>query len=337
MQVYLIRRFLLMVPTLFGISILIFGLTQVVPGGPVERMLQQLRFGGAGGGGNASAGVTDELIEDLNRLYGFDKPVHERYLNWITDVAQLKFGESYEYHEPVLDVITQKLPVSLTFGVFTFFLVYLISIPLGVYKAVKDGSRFDAWSSFLLFFAYSIPSFALCVVFIVLFCGGSFWDIFPMQGLVSDEFEDLSRWEQIKDYFHHIFLPLSAYVVGQFALSTMMMKNSFLEQIRQDYVRTAFAKGLGEKVVYMKHVLRNALIPIATEIGEFVSIFLMGSILIEQIFGLDGIGLLNYESIMTRDYPVVLAIIMIASGLKMLGVLVSDFLYVILDPKISFD
>ena len=337
MQAYILRRFLLMIPTLFGISVLVFTLTQVVPGGPVERMLQQLRFGGADGGGNASAGVTDELVEELNKLYGFDKPIHERYLHWISNVVQLDFGESYEYHEPVIDVIKQKLPVSLTFGFFTFLLVYLISIPLGVYKAVRDGSKFDAWSSFLLFFAYSIPSFALCVVFIVLFCGGSFFDVFPMQGLVSDDFDDFTLIEKVKDYLHHMFLPLSAYVVGQFALSTMMMKNSFLEQIQQDYVRTAFAKGLKEKTVYIKHVLRNALIPIATEIGEFVSIFLMGSILIEQIFGLDGIGLLNYESIMTRDYPVVLAIIVIASCLKMIGVLVSDFLYVVLDPKIDFD
>lgn len=335
---YIVRRLLLMVPTLLGISILVFGLTQIVPGGPVETMMQQLRFGGAGGDSGSSAGaVTEELKEELNRLYGFDKPIHERYLHWIGNVLRGDFGDSYEYGEPVLDVIIQKLPVSLTFGVFTFLAVYLISIPLGVYKAIRDGTKFDAFSSIALFVGYSIPSFALGIILIVLFCGGSFFDWFPLQGLYSDDFEDLSLGGKIIDYLHHIVLPLTAYIVGQFALSTMMMKNSFLEQISQDYVRTARAKGLSERKVHFKHVLRNALIPIATEIGEFTSIFLMGSILIEQIFGLDGIGLLNFESIMTRDYPVVLAIIVIASVARLLGVLISDLLYVLLDPRINFD
>lgn len=326
-----------MIPTLFGISLLVFTLTQIVPGGPVETFMQQMRFGGSGDTSSGQSQVTEELRQELNKLYGFDKPVHERYLTWFGNVLKLDFGDSYEYREPVIDVIKQKLPVSLTFGVFTFFAVYLISIPLGVLKAVKDGSKFDAVSSVLLFTGYSIPSFALGIILIVLFCGGSFFDWFPLQGLYSDEFEDLTLMGQILDYLHHIVLPLTAYIVGQFALSTMMMKNSFLEQISQDYVRTARAKGLSDKKVYFKHVLRNALIPIATEIGEFTSIFLMGSILIEQIFGLDGIGLLNYESILTRDYPVVLAIIMIASVARLLGVLLSDILYVLLDPKISFD
>jgi len=334
---YIMRRILLMIPTLFGISLLVFTLTQIVPGGPVERFMQQMRFGAAGDTGSSQTEITDELREELNRLYGFDKPVHERYFKWMGDVLSLEFGESYEYGEPVLDVLKQKLPVSLTFGIFTFFAVYLISIPLGVFKAIRDGTKFDAISSIALFTGYSIPSFALGIILIVLFCGGSFLDWFPLQGLTSDEFDEMSPIDQVIDYLHHIILPLTAYIVGQFALSTMMMKNSFLEQISQDYVRTARAKGLPEKKVYFKHVLRNALIPIATEIGEFTSIFLMGSILIEQIFGLDGIGLLNYDSIMARDYPVVLAIIMIAALAKMLGVLISDLLYVILDPKISFD
>lgn len=326
-----------MIPTLFGISLLVFTLTQIVPGGPVERFMQQMRFGSSGDTGSGKSEITEELREELNKLYGFDKPVHERYIKWMGDVLTLEFGESYEYGEPVLDVIKTKLPVSLTFGLFTFFAVYLISIPLGVYKAIKDGSKFDAFSSIALFTGYSIPSFALGIILIVLFCGGSFFDWFPLQGLTSDNFDELSFFGKVFDYLHHIFLPLTAYIVGQFALSTMMMKNSFLEQISQDYVRTARAKGLSEKKVHFKHVLRNALIPIATEIGEFTSVFLMGSILIEQIFGLDGIGLLNYDSIMARDYPVVLAIIMIAALAKMVGVLISDLLYVLLDPKISFD
>lgn len=338
MLAYITRRLMLMIPTLFGISLLVFTLTQVVPGGPVEQFMRQMRFGGGGDVGGASAEITEELRDELNRLYGFDKPIHERYISWAGNVLKLDFGESYEYGEPVIDVIASKLPVSLTFGLFTFLLVYLISIPLGVYKAIHDGSSFDAISSVLLFVGYSIPSFALAIVLIIIFCGGTFFEpIFPLQGLVSDNFESLSTWGKIKDYLHHITLPLFSYLIGQFALTTMMMKNSFLEQISQDYVRTARAKGLSDKIVYFKHALRNALIPIATEIGEFTSIFLMGSILIEQIFGLDGIGLLNYESILARDYPVVLAIIMVAAGLKMLGVLISDLLYVILDPKISFD
>lgn len=337
MFTYVLRRLMLMIPTLFGISLLVFTLTQIVPGGPVERFMQQMRFGASGDTGSGKSAITEELREELNKLYGFDKPPHERYFKWMGDVLTLEFGESYEYGEPVLDVLKQKLPVSLTFGIFTFFSVYLISIPLGVFKAIRDGSKFDAISSIALFTGYSIPSFALGIILIVLFCGGSFFDWFPLQGLTSDEFEDMTFWQQVGDYLHHIFLPLTAYIVGQFALSTMMMKNSFLEQISQDYVRTARAKGLSEKKVYFKHVLRNALIPIATEIGEFTSIFLMGSILIEQIFGLDGIGLLNYDSIMSRDYPVVLAIIMIAALAKIIGVLISDILYVVLDPKISFD
>jgi microcin C transport system permease protein len=325
-----------MLPTLFGISILVFTLTQVVPGGPVEQFMNRMRFGG-GESGKGAAQITDELREELNKLYGFDKPIHIRYFNWMGNVLKGNLGESYEYKEPVADVIVQKLPVSLTFGVFSFFLVYLISIPLGIFKAIKDGSRFDTGSSLLLFVTYSIPPFAFAIVLIMLFCGGSFLDWFPLQGLKSDDWDELTRGQQILDYLSHIVLPLFAYVIGQFAVTTMMMKNSFLEQISQDYVRTAKAKGLSQSKIYFKHVLRNALVPIATEIGDFLTLFLSGSILIEQIFGLDGIGMLNYQSIMTRDYPVVLAIIMLAALARMLGGLISDILYVVLDPKVSFD
>jgi len=333
---YILRRLSLMLPTLFGISILVFTLTQVVPGGPVEQFMNRMRFGG-GEAGKASAQVTDELRDELNKLYGFDKPIHIRYIRWLGNILKGDFGESYEYKEPVADVLIQKMPVSLTFGLFSFFLVYLISIPLGIFKAIKDGSSFDTSSSLILFVTYSIPPFAFAIVLIMLFCGGSFLDWFPLQGLRSDEWDELTRGQQIFDYLKHIVLPLFSYVIGQFAVTTMMMKNSFLEQISQDYVRTAKAKGLSQSKIYFKHVLRNALVPIATEIGDFLTLFLSGSILIEQIFGLDGIGMLNYQSIMTRDYPVVLAIIMLAAIARMLGGLVSDILYVVLDPKVSFD
>jgi len=334
---YILRRLILMIPTLIGISVLVFTLTQVVPGGPVEQFMNKLKFGGSGDTGRASAEITEELRAELNKLYGFDQPVHIRYFKWVGNLLKGNLGDSYEYKEPVSSVIMQKLPVSLTFGIFSFFLVYLISIPLGIFKAIKDGSTFDTASSLLLFVTYSIPPFAFAIVLIVLFCGGSFLDWFPLQGLRSDEWEEFTSFEKVKDYLHHIVLPLFAYVIGQFAVTSMMMKNSFLEQISQDYVRTAKAKGLSQPKIYFKHVLRNALVPIATEIGDFLTLFLSGSILIEQIFGLDGIGMLNYQSILTRDYPVVLAIIMIVALARMLGSLLSDVLYVVLDPKVSFE
>jgi microcin C transport system permease protein len=327
-----------MIPTLLGISLIVFALTQIVPGGPVDQYMSKLKFGGGGGeSGSATVAVSEELKQELNRLYGFDKPIHERYVKWMGDVVRFEFGQSYQYQEPVIDVIASKFPVSLTFGIFTLIAVYSISVPLGVYKAVKDGTRFDAITSVLLFVGYSIPPFSLAILLIVFFCGGSFLDWFPLQGLVSDNFDELTMGGKILDYLHHIVLPLTAFVIGQFALTTMMMKNSFLEQIKQDYVRTARAKGLSPNRIYFKHVLRNALIPIATELGQFTTIFLSGSVLIEQIFGLDGLGQLNFNSILSRDYPVVLALIMIASLAGIIGVIISDFLYVLLDPRIDYD
>ncbi len=324
-----------MVPTLFGISLLMFGLTQILPGGPVEQAIAEFRMGDAKSE-SVPIEVTEELRQELERLYGFDKPFHERYFTWLSNLLKLDFGTSYQYQDPVVEIIVSKLPVSLTFGFFTFLLVYLISIPLGVYKATHDGSKFDSITSLLLFVSHSIPSFALAIFLIVLFCGGTFLNLFPLQGLVSENFDELSTIGKLFDYLHHIVLPLFCFVLSQFAMTTIVMKNSFLEQVKSDYVRTAIAKGLPNHKVSFKHILRNALIPIATELGEFTSIFLMGSILIEQIFGLDGIGQLNYESIISRDYPVVMAIIMIAAVAKVLGVLLSDLLYVVLDPRISF-
>ena len=234
MLTYIGRRLLVMIPTLLGISVIVFTLTQIIPGGPIESFIQQMRFGGADSAADASAEISEELIESLKAYYGYDKPAYQRYFIWMGNILRGDLGESYEYQEPVLDIIKSKMPVSLTFGIFSFILVYSISIPLGILKALRDGSGFDALSSVLLFIFYSIPSYALATIFIVFLCGGSFVSWFPLQGLVSDNFEELTVWGKVVDYLHHIALPLTCYVISQFALTTMMMKNSFLEQIKQD-------------------------------------------------------------------------------------------------------
>ena len=321
--------------TLFGITILMFVLIQVIPGGPVDRIMQRVKFS-ATGTSSANSQISEEFRQQLIEHYGFDKPVLTRYILWLKDLSKGDLGQSYEYHEPVFDVIASKLPVSLSFGIFSFILVYLLSIPLGILKAIFNGSKFDILSSFLLFLGYSIPSFALSIGLMLLFSGGSFFTWFPFQGLTSDNFRELSLVAKVLDYLHHMVLPLTAYVIGSFAMSTILMKNSYLEQQHMDYVRTATAKGLSNKSIAVFHVMKNSLTPIATQLSEFPALFLMGSILVELIFGLDGIGLLNYESIMARDYPVVLAIILFASIAQIIGVMLSDFLYVILDPRVNY-
>ena len=320
---------------MLGITLVTFLLVQVVPGGPVEMALQRMKFG-AGEAGNAKVEVTEEIKEQLLKKYGFYKPIHERYFKWLGDLVRLDFGDSYYYNIPVTELIVERLPVSLTFGVFNFVLVYLISIPLGIAKAVRNGSRFDAVSSSILFTLHAIPPFSLGVLMIVFLCGGSFLDWFPLQGLTSEGFEDLSTSEKIVDYLHHIALPLTCYVVGHFAIVTMLMRNSLLNQLSEDYKRTAEAKGLSHRSVIYKHCLRNALIPIASGVGQYVGLFLAGSLLIEQVFGLDGIGRLSYESLQARDYPVALAIIVLGSLATIVGNLISDFLYVLIDPRIDF-
>lgn len=326
-----------MLPTLFGITLVCFVLIQIVPGGPVEKAIQRMRFGANGDQGSAKVEVTEKLRAQLEKQYGFDQPIHVRYVKWLGDIAQLDFGRSYYYEEPVIKLITERFPVSLTFGIFNFFLTYLISIPLGISKAVRDGTRFDSWTSIALFVAYSVPPFALGILLIVFFCGGSYFDWFPLQGLVSDNFDDMSRSAQLYDYLHHAFLPLLCYIIGSFALITMLMKNSLIEQLSQDYKRTAEAKGMTRLSVIYKHCVRNALIPIATGLGSYIGLFLTGSLLIEQVFGLDGLGRLSYESITERDYPVVLAIIFLGAVATLLGNLISDLMYVVIDPRIDFN
>jgi microcin C transport system permease protein len=281
--------------------------------------------------------VSEEVIEALKQQYGFDKPMYVRYGIWLKNLVTLDFGDSFSYEEPVIDVIASKFPVSIQFGVLSFILAYLISIPLGVMKAVKNGSEFDWFTSFILLIFYSIPPFMLAILMIVYLSGGSFLDIFPIGGLFSDGYSDLSLWGKILDRTHHFILPLTCYVIGSFTTLTLLMKNSLLEEISKDYVRTARSKGLDEKAVVMKHALRNAMIPIATGFGSFIGVFFAGSLLIEKIFQLDGIGLLSFKSTMDRDYNVIMGLIFIQSLLFLIGNIISDIMYVLIDPRIDFN
>lgn len=323
---------------------MVFAIINMAPGGPIEQKIQQMRFGGGDSGGGSTSsgnrgstqGVSNEIMEALKKQYGFDKPIHERYLLWLKNIATLNFGESFTYEEPVLDVITSKFPVSLQFGILSLFISYIISIPLGILKAIRHGSFFDVSSSFVLFVFYSIPSFMLAILLIVVFSGGSFWEIFPIGGMQSEMYDELSGWEQFLDRAHHFALPLICYTIGSFTSLTILMKNSLIEEIKKDYIRTARAKGVNEKVVYMKHALRNALIPIVTGLGGFLSVFFAGSLLLETIFQLDGIGLLSYKSILSRDYNVIMGLVFIQSALFLFGNIISDFAYVLVDPRIDF-
>lgn len=341
MRAYFIKRLLLIIPTLFGITIACFLVMQMVPGGPVEQAIQRLKqavHSERAGGINAdmNSTMTREEIENIKKYYGFDKPVLIRYLNWLGKLVRLDLGTSYAYEEPVLHVIISRFPVSLTFGFTGLFFTYLICIPLGIKKALVHDQPFDHWSSVLIFLGYSIPSFVLAVILIVLFGGGSFWNIFPITGMVSDNFEELSFLAKIFDYMKHMFLPILCYTIGGFATLTLLMKNSLMEQLNQDYIRTALAKGLTYKQAVFRHGLRNALIPIATNIGMVIGVILSGSMLIETIFTIDGMGLLGYESIVNRDYPVALGLIVISSLLVLIGRIISDFCLVMVDPRIKF-
>lgn len=346
---YLLRRLLLMIPTFFGITILCFGVFQIAPGGPVETYLAKVRFaGGAGAGGKgggesshggsgaASKSVTDEVVEELKKRYNFDKPIHIRYFLWLKDLAQLEFGYSHTQGQKVLDVITSKLPVSIIFGVTSFFLTYLVCIPLGILKALRDGSRFDFLSSGFLFVLYSVPEFMLAILLIHFFAGGQYFEWFPIQGLHSLDWETFTFWDKTKDVIWHMILPLICYMIGNFTTLTILMKNSIIEQIKQDYVRSALARGVSRRTAILKHALRNAILPISTGFGGIILAFFGGSLLIEKIFNLDGIGKLLYQSTIERDYPVVMAVIAIMAILGQFALLLSDILYRVIDPRIDF-
>ncbi|CAM5771529.1 microcin C ABC transporter permease YejB [Bosea minatitlanensis] len=355
---YIARRLALMVPTLFGILLVSFIIVQFAPGGPVERVISQLqnpnssaadRVGGgqggdAGGqGGEASAyrgaqGLDPAFIKELEKQFGFDKPAPERFWKMLTDYARFDFGRSYFRGAPVLQLIKEKLPVSISLGLWMTLISYAISIPLGIRKAVKEGSRFDTWTSAVVIVGYAIPSFLFAILLIVLFAGGSFWQIFPLRGLTSDNWSDLSLIGKVKDYLWHICLPVTAMALGAFATSTLLTKNSFLDEIRKQYVLTARMKGLSERGVLYGHVFRNAmLIVIAGFPGAFVSALFAGSLLIETIFSLDGLGLLSFEAIVNRDYPVVFANLYIFSLIGLLVHLLTDLTYSWVDPRIDFE
>jgi microcin C transport system permease protein len=353
-----------MIPTLFGIMVLNFIIVQAAPGGPVEKMIARLtgqageatsRFSGAGMGdmGQVAApiaaqgtnstyrgaqGIDPEIIHELEVMYGFDKPAHERFFQMIGQYLRFDFGTSFYRDESVIDLILSKMPVSISLGLWTTLLVYLISIPLGIRKAVKDGTPFDVATSWLVVIGYAIPSFLFAILLIVLFAGGSYFDWFPLRGLMSDNWEELSAGEKILDYLWHLVLPITAMVISGFASLTMLTKNSFLDEINKLYVTTARAKGLTERRVLYGHVFRNAmLIVIAGFPQALLKILFTGALLIEVIFSLDGLGLLGFEAAMNRDYPVMFGTLYIFTLLGLIFALLGDLTYVLVDPRIDFD
>ncbi len=362
MAAYILRRLLLIIPTLLGILTINFIIVQAAPGGPVEQTIAQLqgldvgataRVGGTSSGDIASdgsqsnsgdsqsrgaRGLDPELVRQIEELYGFDKPAHERYIEMLGSYLVFDFGKSLYSDKEVTDLIVEKLPVSISLGLWTTLLTYLISIPLGIRKAVRDGSSFDVWTSTAVIIGYAIPNFLFAILLIVLFAGGTYWDWFPLRGLTSSNFDELSLWGQIKDYFWHISLPVLASVIGSFATLTMLTKNSFLDEINKQYVLTARSKGLTENRVLYGHVFRNAmLLIIAGMPSALIGIFFTGSMLIEVIFSLDGLGLLGYESVINRDYPVIFGTLYIFTLLGLILKLISDITYVLVDPRIDFE
>ena len=345
MTAYILKRLLLMIPTLLGVMLITFAVTQFVPGGPVEQLIRDLQGRGsqseASSGGasiyRGSSGLDAERLKELRALYGFDKPAYQRFVGMMRNYLTFNLGDSYFQHKSVGALIVSKLPVSISIGLWTFFLVYLTCIPLGIAKAVRDGSTFDVVTSTIILVGYAIPGFVLAITLLVLLGGGSFWDVFPLRGLVSDNWSELSWFGKITDYLWHMVLPITASAVGSFAVMTLLTKNSFVEEIRKQYVLTARAKGLSQNAILYRHVFRNAIIPLITGFpGAFIGAFFSGSLLIEYIFSLDGLGLLSYESVMHRDYPVVLGTLYLFTLLGLIAKLLSDLSYVLVDPRIQF-
>lgn len=350
---YILRRLLLIIPTLFGILLINFIIIQAAPGGPVEQAIAKLegldggtsRFAGGGSevatASNAyrgAQGLDPELIADIERQYGFDKPAPQRFWLMISNYLRLDFGESFFRDAKVTDLILEKMPVSISLGVWSTLIMYLVSIPLGIAKATRHGSPFDVWTSSIIIVGYAIPAFLFAILLIVLFAGGSYWNWFPLRGLTSDNFEELSLLGKIADYFWHLALPITALVIGNFATLTLLTKNSFLDEINKQYVMTARAKGLSQTQVLYGHVFRNAmLIIIAGFPSAFIGMFFTGSLLIEVIFSLDGLGLLSFESAINRDYPVVFGTLFLFTLLGLLVKLIGDLTYTLVDPRIDFE
>lgn len=366
MGAYIAKRLLLMIPTLFGIMLMTFAIIQFIPGGPIERIISQIqgtavdataRIGGqsggevgrtpdAGGIGDASMavkyrgaqGLDPEFIKKLEVQFGFDKPAYERFFLMMKNYLTFDFGQSYFRDKPVVDLMIEKMPVSISLGLWLTFITYAISVPLGIRKAVKDGSTFDVWTSGVIIVGYAIPSFILAVLLIVLFAGGSYFSWFPLRGLTSDNFDQMTLIEKIGDYAWHLVLPLTAMGISGFATMTLLTKNSFLDEIKKQYVVTARAKGLSERRVLYGHVFRNAMLLVISGFpGAFLSAFFTGSLLIEQIFSLDGLGLLTYTAALNRDYPVVFANLYIFTLVGLVVALISDLTYTWIDPRIDFE
>ena len=353
MGVYVLKRLLLIFPTLLGILVINFTIVQFAPGGPVEQALAQIS--GLGGsstsaisssstspisatGYTAGSGLDPALVKRIEAQFGFDKPAHERFLLMLWNYAQLDLGDSYFQDRPVIELIAERLPVSLSLGLWSLLAIYCISIPLGIAKAVRDGQRFDVLTSAVVFTAYAVPGFLFAILLIVVFAGGSYFDWFPMRGLVSDNFAELSLLGKIGDYLWHLVLPLTALTIGGFATLTMLTKNSFLEEINKQFVLTARAKGLTERRVLYGHVFRNAmLIVIAGFPAAFVGIIFTGALLIEVIFSLDGIGLLGYEAVVKRDYPILFGALFTFTLIGLVMQLIGDLTYALVDPRIDFE
>jgi len=359
---YILRRLALLLPTLIGILLINFLIIQAAPGGPVEQMVATLtqgsmhsggagRVGGPGsdfgaqaqamqgqGSYRGSQGIDPELLADLKKQYGFDKPAHERFFDMVGNYLTFDFGTSFFRDEPVIDLMLSKLPVSISLGLWTTLLVYLVSIPLGIRKAVKDGSKFDVYSSAIIVVGQAIPGFLFAVLLLILFAGGSYWQIFPLRGLTSDGWEAMNLLEKIVDYFWHITLPVISMVIGGFASLTLLTKNSFIEEISKHYVMTARAKGLSERRVLYRHVFRNAmLIVIAGLPSAIISILFTSSLLIEVIFSLDGLGLLGFEAALTRDYPIMFGTLFLFTLIGLVFKLLGDIAYMLVDPRIDFE
>ena len=342
---YVLKRLLLMIPTLIGILTITFVVVQFVPGGPVEQLVSQLQGRESGGEGPSTSntgyrgrqGVDAKRIEEIKTLYGFDKPPIERYVQMLSQFARFDLGRSFYHNKDVWKLIIEKLPVSISLGLWTFLLVYLISVPLGIAKAVRSGTRFDTVTTFIVLLGYAIPSFVMGVVLLVLFGGGSFVQWFPLRGLTSINWAEMSLGGKIADYFWHIAMPIAAMVLGGFAVITVLTKNSVLEEIRKQYVLTARAKGVDERSVLWRHVFRNAMIPIMTGFpAAFVGAFFTGALLIETLFSLDGLGLLSYESVIRRDYPVVLGSLFLFTIIGLFTTLLRDLSYIWVDPRVTY-
>ena len=330
MRDYIFKRLLLLIPTLFGITLITFFIIQLAPGNPVERKLQLDQ-------GIQAEAITQQIVEETKKLYGLDKPIYERYWIWVKQIATLDFGRSYKDHRPVINKIAERIPITLTLNLISILLIYLIAIPIGVYSAVSHGRFSERMSTFFLFILYSIPSFWMAMILIFFLGGGDYWDVFPVYGILSPGAENYPFFKKAINFLWHIALPVFCLTYGSLAYLSRFQKGSLLEVLREDFVRTATAKGLPKHKVLLKHALRNALIPIITILAGILPAMIGGSVIIESIFSIPGIGQLGFESVLSRDYPVIMAIATISAILTLIGILIADLVYVLVDPRISFE